>query len=125
MIGWIDGQAGASGDMLLGALVDVGVPLEVLTAAVDGLDLGITLTATPVTRGGLGGTKVDVHAPDDATSRPWSDIRARVTGRPAAVFERLALAEAGVHRVAVDDVHFHEVGGHDAPRGRGAERRCP
>jgi uncharacterized protein (TIGR00299 family) protein len=114
MIGWVDGQAGASGDMLLGALVDAGVPLNVLTDAIDELDLGITLTVTQVTRGGIGGTKVDVHAPDDAPARTWAEIQTRVTGRPAAVFERLAHAEASVHRVAIDDVHFHEVGGHDA-----------
>ncbi len=115
MIGWVDGSAGASGDMLLGALVDVGVPLEVLQEAVDALGVGARLTATTVTRGGLGGTKVDVHAPDDATSRTWADVRALLPeGRAHDVFARLAEAEAAVHRVAVDEVHFHEVGGHDA-----------
>jgi uncharacterized protein (TIGR00299 family) protein len=114
VIGWIDGQAGASGDMLHGAHVDAGVPLSVLQDAVAALGLGITLTSSTVTRGGIGGTKVDVHAPDDATSRSWAQIRSRVGGRAAAVFARLAEAEAGVHRVAVDEVHFHEVGGHDA-----------
>ena len=115
MIGWVDGQAGASGDMLLGALVDAGVPLQVLQEAVDALALGITLTATTVTRGGIGATKVDVHAPaDDATSRPWSVVRELVGGRAREVFARLAHAEAAVHRVPVDDVHFHEVGAHDA-----------
>ena len=114
MIGWIDGQAGASGDMLLGALVDAGVPLTVLTDAIDALDLGVTLSASTVTRGGIGGAKVDVIAPDDASSRSWAEIRPLVSGRATAVFARLAAAEAAVHRVAVDDVHFHEVGGHDA-----------
>ena len=115
MIGWLDCSAGVAGDMLLGALVDAGVPLEVLAHAVDALDLGITLTATTVTRGGIGATKVEVHAPDDdATSRPWSVVRELVTGRAHDVFARLAAAEAQVHRVAVDDVHFHEVGAHDA-----------
>ena len=115
MIGWLDCSAGVAGDMLLGALVDVGVPLDVLQGAVDALELGITLTASTVTRGGIGATKVDVHAPqDDATSRPWSVVRTLVTGRAHDVFARLAAAEAEVHRVAVDDVHFHEVGAHDA-----------
>ena len=123
MIGWVDGQAGASGDMLLGALVDAGVPLEVLNGAVDQLDLGIELSVSEVTRGGLGATKVDVQAPDDdASTRTWADVRALVEpldgdGTALEVFRRLAEAEAAVHRVPVDlidQVHFHEVGGHDA-----------
>lgn len=113
-IGWIDGQAGASGDMLLGALIGAGVPLEVMQQAVDQLDLGITLRQSGVTRAGIGAIKVDVDAPDDAVSRPWSVIRELVDGPASQVFSRLAEAEAEVHRVPVDDVHFHEVGGHDA-----------
>jgi uncharacterized protein (TIGR00299 family) protein len=115
VIGWVDGQAGASGDMLLGALVSAGVPLTVLQAAVDPLELGITFVATDVTRAGLGALKVDVLAPDDATSRTWADIQQLVPEGPArSVFARLAEAEAAVHGVPVDDVHFHEVGGLDA-----------
>lgn len=115
MIGWIDGQAGASGDMLLGALVDAGVPLTVLQQAIDALDLGITLVAADVTRGGLGALKVDVLAPADDTERTWADVQAIVPEGPAReVFERLAHAEARVHRVPVDEVHFHEVGALDA-----------
>ena len=50
MIGWIDGTGGASGDMLLGALVDAGVPLAVPRSAIDRLGLGIGLRAESVTR---------------------------------------------------------------------------
>ena len=116
MIGWVDGTAGASGDMLLGALVDAGVPLEVLQDAVGALGVGVTLTATPTSRAGLGATKVDVHAPaQDHATRTWADVRALLPeGRAQDVFARLAEAEAAVHRVPVDDVHFHEVGAHDA-----------
>ncbi|OMQ13776.1 hypothetical protein A7K94_0221200, partial [Modestobacter sp. VKM Ac-2676] len=64
VIGWLDLSAGASGDMLLGALVDAGVPLEVLSAAVSALPVeAVTLTEEPVTRHGLGATRVHVHAP--------------------------------------------------------------
>ncbi|MCW2601348.1 MAG: uncharacterized protein JWM02_3177 [Frankiales bacterium] len=119
MIGWLDTQAGASGDMLLGALVDAGVPLTVLRDAVDQLGLGIGLAATPASRAGLGATKVDVHAPEDGTSRTWAEVRRLLdtVDAPAPaheVFHRLAEAEAGVHRVPVDEVHFHEVGALDA-----------
>ena len=130
MIGWLDAQAGASGDMLLGALVDVGVPLAVLQAALDPLELGLVLTAGIVTRASLGATKVDVtvggrpadgRTADHAVTRTWADVRALLGGleepvRSGAlgVFARLAQAEAGVHRVPEDEVHFHEVGALDA-----------
>jgi hypothetical protein len=123
-IGWLDLAAGASGDMLLGALVDVGVPLDVLGAAVAALPVEpVTLTAEPVTRHGLGATRVRVHAPPSDVRRTWSDVRALLTAAalPApvregalAVFERLAVAEGRVHRVPPEDVHFHEIGALDA-----------
>ena len=123
-IGWLDLSAGASGDMLLGALVDAGVPLEVLSAAVGALPVeAVALTAEPVTRHGLGATRVHVHAPRSDVHRTWADVRGLLTGAalPAAVrdgalavFERLAVAEGRVHRVPADAVHFHEVGALDA-----------
>jgi uncharacterized protein (TIGR00299 family) protein len=123
-IGWLDLAAGASGDMLLGALVDAGVPLDVPAAAVAALPVErIRLVAEPVTRHGLGATHVHVHAPESSTHRTWADVRALLTGAalpPAvrdgalAVFERLAVAESRVHRVPPEDVHFHEVGALDA-----------
>lgn len=124
MIGWLDCSAGASGDMLLGVLVDVGVPLAVLQDAVGALEVGLVLRAEAVSRAGLGATRVHVVVPaDDATTRTWADVRALlqasflaagVRAAALAVFARLAAAEAGVHRVPIDDVHFHEVGAHDA-----------
>jgi uncharacterized protein (TIGR00299 family) protein len=116
VIGWLDAHAGASGDMLLGALVDAGVPLAVLQEAVDALGVGIVLKAEPVLRAGLGATAVQVLADDDAGTRSWSDVRALLAGntRALAVFALLAETEAAVHRVPVDQVHFHEVGAHDA-----------
>jgi pyridinium-3,5-bisthiocarboxylic acid mononucleotide nickel chelatase len=124
VIGWLDCAAGASGDMLLGALVDAGVPVATLQAAVDAIGVEpIELRVSAVQRHGIGATKVDVHTADTAHGRTWADVRALV--RDAALpepvrataldaFGRLARAEAAVHRVAVDDVHFHEVGALDA-----------
>jgi len=123
-IGWLDLAAGASGDMLLGALVDAGVPLAVLADAVGALPVErVRLETESVTRHGLGATRVHVHAPESAHHRTWPDVRgilAEAQLAPAvrdgalAVFERLALAEGRVHRVSPDDVHFHEVGALDA-----------
>jgi uncharacterized protein (TIGR00299 family) protein len=123
-IGWLDLSAGGSGDMLLGALVDAGVPLEVLARAVAVLPVEpVRLTAEPVTRHGLGATRVHVLAPDSQHHRTWADVRALLTDAPLPpavrngaldVFARLAEAEGRVHRVAPDDVHFHEVGALDA-----------
>ena len=124
MIGWLDLSAGASGDMLLGALVDAGVPLDVITGAVEALPVEqVRLVTESVTRHGLGATRVHVHTPGSAHHRTWADVRDLLTGaalRPAvrdgalAVFERLAVAEGRVHRVPPEEVHFHEVGALDA-----------
>lgn len=124
MIGWLDCSAGISGDMLLGALVDAGVPLSTIQAAVDAIGVEpVTLMRSDVTRAGIGACKVDVVVTDTALTRTWADVRRLledagldepVRRLALDVFARLAEAEASVHRVAVDDVHFHEVGALDA-----------
>ncbi|MEL6890611.1 MAG: LarC family nickel insertion protein [Actinomycetota bacterium] len=132
MIAWIDGSAGASGDMLLGALVGAGVPLEALRDPIHDLAIGLTLTQRTVERGGLAATKVDVVTaagePADATPadhghhhRGLSEIvgmldrlDAPIRDRAVSVFERLARAEAAVHGVTVEEIQFHEVGALDA-----------
>jgi uncharacterized protein (TIGR00299 family) protein len=121
---WLDCTAGASGDMLLGALVGAGVPLAVPLGAVRATGLPIELAESRVQRGGLAATKIDVRVTEpDAASRTWREIRELLTAAPLestvrdralATFASLAAAEAAVHGVAPDDVHFHEVGGHDA-----------
>ena len=114
---WLDASSGASGDMLLGALVGAGVPLEVLQAAVDAVaPEPITLRAEHVTRNGLAATRVHVEVSESHHHRTWRDVRALLTGHDAAlaVFERLAVAEAAVHGTTPEEVHFHEVGALDA-----------
>lgn len=114
---WVDASAGASGDMLLGALVGAGVPLAVLQGAVDAVaPEPVTLRAEDVRRGGLAATRVHVEVAESHHHRTWRDVRALLDGSGLAlrVFERLAAAEGAVHGVPADEVHFHEVGALDA-----------
>jgi pyridinium-3,5-bisthiocarboxylic acid mononucleotide nickel chelatase len=122
---WVDATAGVAGDMLLAALVDAGAPLADLQGAVDAvIPESIRLTSTLVSRAGMRATKVDVHPTvTDQAHRSWRDIRAllehadlaaAVRERAERVFGRLAGAEARVHGVAPDEVHFHEAGSWDS-----------
>jgi len=123
-VAWVDASAGASGDMLLGALIGAGADLAVLQAAVDALGTEpVRLTAGPVTRSGLAATQVEVVAPASDVRRTWPDIQALIEGADLAapvrdlaldVFARLARAEAAAHGIPADDVHFHEVGALDS-----------
>ena len=122
---WIDASAGIAGDMLLGALLDGGAGLAAVQSAVDAVLPGaVTVRARPVTRAGLRALKADIDAAvADPPHRTWRDIRGlleggalpvRVRDRALAVFARLAGAEAYVHGIAADEVHFHEVGALDS-----------
>lgn len=124
-LAWFDCASGVSGDMLLGALVDAGVPLTVLQGAVDAVvPEPVSLRAEPVTRGSLAATRVHVDGTDSATHRTWTEVRALLgTDRASAVpgidraraaFAALAEAEGHVHGVDAERVHFHEVGALDA-----------
>ena len=123
-IAYLDPFSGASGDMVLGALIDAGVPLDTILAALAHLPLdGYRVVAEEVSQHGIHGTRVSVLLDAEQPSRDWAAIRALIAGstldpviaRSAlAVFARLAEAEAAVHAVPVDSVHFHEVGGVDA-----------
>ncbi len=124
MIGWVDASSGASGDMLLGALLGAGVPLPVVGEAVAAVaPEHVTLRPEPVTRHGLAATRCHVEVADSSTHRTWRDVAALldasaldpdVRARAHATFARLAAAEASVHGTAADEVHFHEVGALDA-----------
>jgi uncharacterized protein (TIGR00299 family) protein len=121
---YFDCWAGAAGDMVLGALLDVGVPQEVVDEALGALGLERwSLTVGEATRGGLRAKHVTVIADQQTDARSFSDIdalldssdigeRVRILAR--ATFRTLGEAEARVHGVALDEVHFHEVGALDA-----------
>ena len=136
-IAYLDAFSGVSGDMTVGALLDLGLPLARVreTIAALGLD-GVAVDVERVARSGIGATKfhVRVHGehPDqprhhshhhDHVHRPYRDIREllaksalpeRVRANALAIFARLAEAEGRVHGVPPDDVEFHEVGALDA-----------
>src|SRR5271165_2227572 len=159
-IAYFDGFSGISGDMFLGALVDAGVPFELLQQTVEGLHIGATLEMSRVDRNGISATKIDVvvngqkdmpreefwtaeteepgHAhhedsnshdhevgvkPRHSQGRPLAEILRIIAGAPisepakrtaSAIFAALGEAEAKVHNVDVEEVHFHEVGAADA-----------
>lgn len=124
MIGWIDASAGASGDMLLGALVGAGVPVATLQDAVDAVTPEpVRLRVEELTRGGFAALHCHVESSASREHRTWADVSAMLTGsdlpgavrdRAAAVFARLAEAEGAVHGKPPSQVHFHEVGALDA-----------
>ena len=119
-----DCHAGISGDMILGALVDAGLGIEVLQGELDKLRLdGVRLQATRVHRHGIAATKIDVVAKEGHAHRGLNDvlrildgaeISSRSRQQAADIFRRLAEAEAEVHGISVDRVQFHEVGAADA-----------
>lgn len=122
-IAYFDLIAGASGDMLLGALVDAGLPFADLQHALAGLRLpGCELTCARVMRGAFAATKIDVRAEDNAPARYLPDIEAilntgtlppAVRERALRIFRRMIAVEAGIHDAPPETVHLHELGALD------------
>ncbi len=110
--------------MTLGALVDAGCPVEHLRGELRGLQVpGWELTAEKVWKNGMAATYVKVETEDRSKHRPLaaileilekSELAAGVRERASAIFRELGEAEAAVHDVPVEKIHFHEVGAVDA-----------
>ena len=142
-IAYFDCPSGAAGDMIMGALVDAGVPFEALRDELAKLRLpGWSLERREVMKGAFRATKIDVHVHDhdhagDAAGHSHahghdrhehpdrnlraildliaaSDLPATVKANASRIFTRLGEAEARVHGTTVDHVHFHDVGAVDA-----------
>ncbi len=121
---YFDCIAGASGDMMLGALVDAGLPAAQLETELAKLHLkDFHLHIDRVSKNAFSAVKVDVHVHDDAPERHLADIRRvveesqlsdHVKKRAIRIFTRICEAEAAIHDSTVDKVHLHEVGGVDA-----------
>lgn len=125
----LDAFGGLAGDMLLGGLLDLsagpgGAPNTQCLGALDSLGLpDWALVVESTTRRSLGATKVSFRVPEEPGHRHLPEILARIEAsempgnakhRAMATFRRLAAAEARVHRIGIDEVHFHEVGAADA-----------
>jgi uncharacterized protein (TIGR00299 family) protein len=123
-IAFFDPFSGASGDMILGALVDAGLPFGSLTRELGKLRLGgYEIRADKAGQHGMHGTRVVVTLTEHVHSRTWAQIRTLIAESEldppireaaSAIFQRLAVAEARIHNAEPDTVHFHEVGGVDA-----------
>ncbi|WP_439628982.1 nickel pincer cofactor biosynthesis protein LarC [Gemmata sp.] len=115
--------SGVSGDMVLGAVLDAGVPADAIHAALGSLGLPITLEVERVKRCGFAATKANVIAADQEDYRFLPDIlaileRAAVTPKQrelaGRIFQTIAEAEAAAHGMPLERVHFHEVGALDS-----------
>jgi pyridinium-3,5-bisthiocarboxylic acid mononucleotide nickel chelatase len=146
-IAYLDCFSGISGDMFLGALVDAGVPFELLQKTVVELNIGASLELSRVDRAGISATKIDVIVrgeKDMPRDDFWSShhdaggaeasqkhqhgrhlkeilgiidsatISANAKQTAGDIFRMLGEAEAKVHNVGVERIHFHEVGAEDA-----------
>ncbi len=123
-LAYFDCFSGISGDMTLGALVDAGCSLELLRSGLQGLQIpGWTISSEKVWKNGMAATFVHVATEDQTKHRSLSAIleifeksqlSQSVGKNAAAIFRKLGEAEASVHDVALEKIHFHEVGAVDA-----------
>ena len=121
---YLDAFSGISGDMTVGALLDAGAPAEALIDALRSMDTDARFEVEKTSRGGIASTKFRVHT--DAAPAPHrhlskilamidaAPLAARAKAAASAVFRNLGEAEAAVHGVPIEKVHFHEVGAVDS-----------
>jgi len=124
MIAYFDCFSGISGDMTLGAFIDLGVPVKWLKDSLEKIPLsGFDLSAASVSRNGIQAKSVDVRVQDDVQSRNYAEIISMIEKSYLSpniqqmsldIFERIADAEAAIHGCPKENVHFHEVGSIDA-----------
>lgn len=122
----VDCPTGLAGDMLLAAFLDLGVPTEVVHAPLRelGFENAYVLRVEEAQNGGLRGLRLDVEGRDQQPPhRRWGELRRIIEAavlppslqdRVLSVFSALADAEAAVHGIPADQVHFHEVGAMDS-----------
>lgn len=124
MIVYFDCFSGISGDMTLGAFIDLGVPVKWLKDALCKIPLtGFDLSVVSIFRNGIKAKSVRVDVENNVKSMNYAEIVTLITGSSLSqntkvtsleIFKKLANAEAGIHGCSLEKVHFHEVGGIDA-----------
>jgi pyridinium-3,5-bisthiocarboxylic acid mononucleotide nickel chelatase len=123
-LAYFDCFSGISGDMVLGAVVDAGCDLALLRAELQSLQVsGWSISSERVWKNGMSGTFVRVTTEDQTKHRSLSEIleifdKSQLTDcvrkNASAIFQKLGEAEASVHDVPLEKIHFHEVGAIDA-----------
>jgi hypothetical protein len=121
---YFDASSGLSGDMILGALLDLGVDPALFKDRLAGLRLPVAIAVRRVRRGGFAALKVDVEVRGNAgVERTFADVERvihksrfapAVKDKALAIFKRLFVAEAKVHGRKLKDTHLHEAGADDA-----------
>ena len=121
---YFDASSGLSGDMILGALLDLGVDPALFKDRLAGLRLPVAIAVRRVRRGGFAALKVDVEVKGNAgVERTFADVERvihksrfapAVKDKALAIFKRLFVAEAKVHGRKLKDTHLHEAGADDA-----------
>ncbi|QDU63841.1 hypothetical protein Pan216_47220 [Planctomycetes bacterium Pan216] len=119
----LDCFSGVSGDMMLGALIDLGVPEGELSKELSTLGLDGTLHVSRIRKSGFAAVSVEVISPPEQPHRHLSTIERMITAstiaepakeRALRIFRKLGEAEAASHGIAIEKVHFHEVGAVDS-----------
>ncbi|MEZ4484611.1 MAG: nickel pincer cofactor biosynthesis protein LarC [Syntrophotaleaceae bacterium] len=121
---FLDTFSGISGDMFLGLLLDLGLPLAELEQGLQKLPVAdYRLELNKIQKQAITASKLTVHCKEQHHHRTWRDIDRMLAGSPLSVqtsdlarriFRRIGEAEAKIHGVALDEVHFHEVGAVDS-----------
>jgi pyridinium-3,5-bisthiocarboxylic acid mononucleotide nickel chelatase len=122
-VGWLDCSCGVSGDMLLGALDNLGALADLPELIASLADLQVSASSAPTSRHGIAATSMHVTASAGQPPRGLDDVLAivgraaipsSVRDRATAVFQRLADVEGAIHGAAPETVHFHEIGAVDS-----------
>ena len=121
-VAYIDCISGVSGDMLLGALLDAGLPLAWLEKEIEKLSLPCRIKVEDTLRGSIGAKQVRIVEEERGVVRTWlnieeiirkSRLEKKIKEKTLQAFRLLAQAEANIHKINLDQVHFHEIGALD------------